>query len=113
VIAASRVVNGLIECVTLPELLAQRFSGKYIGDACTPILLVIRRNRDRRPRERLVRWEGVCANWKTDKMNKDSTARRSERVDDKPTTAPLQMPPRWPLRLPSVLSAPILDIRLL
>jgi len=40
-----------------PEFLAQRFSGKYIGDACTPILLVIRRNRDRRPRE----WLGSSA----------------------------------------------------
>jgi hypothetical protein len=26
-----RVVNGLIECVMLPELLAQQFSGKYLG----------------------------------------------------------------------------------
>jgi hypothetical protein len=24
-------VNGLIECVMLPELLAQQFSGKYLG----------------------------------------------------------------------------------
>jgi hypothetical protein len=54
VIAARRVGNGLIECVMLPELLAQQFSGKYIGDSCTPILLVIRCNRDLRPSGQLV-----------------------------------------------------------
>jgi hypothetical protein len=54
VIAAAGVVNGLIECVMLPELLAQQFSGKYIGDACTPILVVIRRNRGLRPSGQLV-----------------------------------------------------------
>jgi hypothetical protein len=31
VIAAKRVVNWLIECVMLPELLAQHFSRKYLG----------------------------------------------------------------------------------
>ena len=40
VIAARRVVNGLIEGVMLPEFLAQQFSGKYLG-------VVARLERDR------------------------------------------------------------------
>jgi hypothetical protein len=47
-IAARRVVNGLIECVMLPKLLAQQFSGEYLG-------VVAGLERDR-PRSALVIW---------------------------------------------------------
>jgi hypothetical protein len=67
VIAARRVVNGLIEWVMFPEFLAQQFSGEYLG-------VVARLERDRPSSAlmisymELVSTNGICA------LDDDATA---------------------------------------